>query len=274
VSELPSRVARAADQWRLTLDAPFPDTTASFVARAKRSDGTPCVLKVAFPEGEFFSGIEALRIWSGSGAVEMIESAPEDGALLLEFIEPGGMLADLSKQDDDAATETAAKLMARLWKDPPNDHALLDLKMWFKSLLTYRESHQGSGRFTDPLLRRAEALTTELIDSTHAPKLLHGDLHHFNVLKATREPWLCIDPKGLVGDPCFELAAFLRNPRRMSGSVLGRRLDILCRELGFDRARARDWCFAEAMLNASWDDKRADIEFEAKIAWAELVRRL
>lgn len=271
IGELPTLVARAVDEWKLTLGRPFSDATASFVARATRSDGSPCVLKVAFPEGELFSGIDALRIWSGTGAVQLLESAPEGGALLLELIEPGDMLAERSEYDDDGATENAAKVMARLWKSPPVDNKLLDLTTWFQSLLTYREAHQGSGRFPDLMLRRAEELTTELIASTDSPKVLHGDLHHFNVLRARREPWLCIDPKGLLGDPCFELAAFLRNPHPLPGSVLGRRLDIICRELGLNRSRAREWCFAEAMLNASWDDNRPEAEFHAKVEWAELV---
>ena len=31
--------------------------------------------------------------------------------------------------------------------------------------------------------------------------MLHGDLHHDNVLTADREPWLAIDPHGVLGDP-------------------------------------------------------------------------
>ena len=42
--------------------------------------------------------------------------------------------------------------------------------------------------------------------------LLHGDLHHDNILSATRAPWLIIDAKGLVGDSGYDLGAFLYNP--------------------------------------------------------------
>lgn len=46
---------------------------------------------------------------------------------------------------------------------------------------------------------------------------LHGDLHYDNVLAGTREPWLAIDPKAIVGDPCHEAIAPLWN--RMSELV-------------------------------------------------------
>ena len=51
------------------------------------------------------------------------------------------------------------------------------------------------------------------------PVALHGDMHHFNVLRAGREPWLAIDPKGLAGDPCFDVCQFLRNPEPVPLSV-------------------------------------------------------
>ena len=41
--------------------------------------------------------------------------------------------------------------------------------------------------------------------------VLHGDLHHWNILSSEREPYLIIDPKGYFGDPGYEVGAFLAN---------------------------------------------------------------
>ena len=94
----------------------------------------------------------------------------------------------------------------------------------------------------------------------------HGDLHHGNVLSATREPWLAIDPKGVAGEPAYEPGALLRNPfphllelpdvRRLTS----RRLDILAGALAVDRDRLRAWAFAQAVLSAVWhiEDARDD----------------
>jgi streptomycin 6-kinase len=88
--------------------------------------------------------------------------------------------------------------------------------------------------------------------------LLHGDLHHDNILSATREPWLVIDPKGIVGDPGYDLGAFLYNPwpglleLPDPARVIARRVDQLAEGLGMERARVRAWGIAQAVLSACW----------------------
>jgi streptomycin 6-kinase len=88
--------------------------------------------------------------------------------------------------------------------------------------------------------------------------LLHGDLHQENILSAERQPWLAIDPKGVIGEPAYETGALLCNmlphllqmphPER----VLARRIAQLSAELGLERARIRDWGLAQAVLSAWW----------------------
>ena len=97
---------------------------------------------------------------------------------------------------------------------------------------------------------------------------LHGDMHHFNVLRAVRAEWLAIDPKGLRGDRCFDVCHFFRNPHNPSIATNARRLDIFCSELGLDRERTRAWALVHGVLDALWDfeDGRP---FEAALARAE-----
>ena len=61
-------------------------------------------------------------------------------------------------------------------------------------------------------MRKAESLFAGLLASMDAPVVLHGDLHHFNILSAQRQPWLAIDPKVVPGEPAYETGAFIRNP--------------------------------------------------------------
>jgi streptomycin 6-kinase len=77
--------------------------------------------------------------------------------------------------------------------------------------------------------------------------LLHGELHHENILAAERAPWLAIDPKGVIGEPAYETGALIRN-RLLNLSdlpqairVLTHRVDQLSEELNLDRTRVRDW---------------------------------
>jgi streptomycin 6-kinase len=41
--------------------------------------------------------------------------------------------------------------------------------------------------------------------------LLHGDLHHYNILQNNQNGYTLIDPKGVVGDPIFDIPRFLLN---------------------------------------------------------------
>jgi streptomycin 6-kinase len=106
------------------------------------------------------------------------------------------------------------------------------------------------------LVEQAEVLFAELIASMGKPVLLHGDLHHFNILTAEREPWLAIDPKGIVGEPAYEVGALLRNPNQAIATnpkILARRIDQLSAELTIDRARIIGWGLAQAVLSGWWD---------------------
>lgn len=273
--ELPELVHGVAEQWSLSVGPPFRDLSFSYVAPATRADGTRCALKLGAPSTEFLSEIEALRYWDGDGAVRLLEAEPSAAALLLERVEPGTRLSDLAAVDDDAATHATAEVVRRLWRDPPEEHGLIDLSAWFRSLFRDQRGSEGSrgDQLPEALLTRAQELASHLL-ATSQPVVLHGDLHHFNVLRSEARGWIAIDPKGLVGDRHFDVAAFLRNPKPLPRSTLRRRLDILTAELGLDRQRIRDWCFAEAVLNACWSLEDSDGKLAEKLRWAELVLSL
>ena len=78
--------------------------------------------------------------------------------------------------------------------------------------------------------------------------MLHQDLHGDNVLRATREPWLVIDPKPLAGEREFSLAPIIRDYDfgHSRQCVVGR-LDKLAGALPLDRERARLWALAQTL---------------------------
>jgi streptomycin 6-kinase len=112
------------------------------------------------------------------------------------------------------------------------------------------------------------------------PVLLHGDLHHHSILSAERQPWLALDPKGVVGEPAYEVGAFLRNPlpwlldQPDPRRVMARRLDQLAGDLGFDRARLLSWGLAQAVLSAWWSFWDHRHGWEGGLACAELLAAL
>lgn len=280
---LPSLLARYGARWSLTVGPPFEPLSYNYVAPAVRTDGTPVVLKLGVPNPELVTEIQALRHFDGRGIVRLLAADPEGGALLLERLSPGKPLAALLHDQptlatDERATAVAARVMRQLWRPVPADHPFPTVARWAAGLERLRH-HYGGGTapFPAALVGKAEALFAELIDSMDPPVLLHGDLHHHNILSAGRQPWLALDPKGVVGEPAYEVGALLRNPlpwlldQPDPRRITARRLDQLSAELGFDRARLQGWGFAQAVLAAWWSFEDHGHGWQGFLACAEIL---
>ncbi len=256
LAQLPNLLDDCAQRWALQVGSPF-SLSYNYVAPATDADGRAVVLKICFPEHEFHSEIAALQLYAGRGVAQLLDFDQAKGVLLLERCAPGDMLAEL--EDDEAATTIAAGIMQQLWQPAPTDHSFPTVAEWAEALPQHRARFAGgTGPLPQSLFVQAEGLLQELLAANEAPMLLHGDLHHYNILRAQRQPWLAIDPKGLVGDPAYELGAFLYNPVHTLGSqhnldaLLQRRVDQLAAHLGFTRERVRGWGIVQAVLSACW----------------------
>jgi streptomycin 6-kinase len=280
LAALPGKLDQLAQQWSLMLGPHFPGLSYNYVAPATRADGTACVLKVGRRwDGELLTEIEALRLWNGDGAARLLEAEPESGALLIERLQPGTDLAEVAARDDDEATHIAANLLRHLWRPAPPGHKLRTLRSWFGSFDRNREALlRGDRGFPAPLFERADALLAELTASTPVEAILHGDHHHYNILTSLRPgettpQWRAIDPKGLAGDPTFDICQFLFNPFEFdeSPTAINRRLDVFTSELGLNPTRTRQWCFLWAILQASWDfEDNDDAGVQENLARADL----
>lgn len=278
LNRLPSIIADCAERWSLTVMPPFEPLSYNYVAPVVRADGTDTVLKVGVPNAELLTEVEALWLFDGHGIVRLLEADADWGVLLLERLKPGTPLSSLS--DDKQATSVATQVMRQLWKPVPSEHPFPTVGKWATGLERMRERFGGTGPLPSRLVEAAERLFAELISSMAEPVLLHGDLHHQNVLAAERQPWLALDPKGVVGEPAYEVGALLRNPmpqlltESQPRRLLGRRADQLAEELGFDRERLVGWGLAQAVLAAWWSYEDHGHGWESWIACAEILAAL
>jgi streptomycin 6-kinase len=279
LERIPEILATYARRWDLTVGATVEPLTYNYLAHAIRADGTPTILKICSPGGEFALQTEALHLFDGQGAVRLLASEAGDEVMLLECAEPGTMLSTLD--DDDQATTIAISVMRRLWRPVPAVHRFPSVSDWGRGFQRMRERFGGgSGPFPGALTDRAEALFGELAASMDTPVLLHGDFHHDNALAAQREPWLVIDPKGVVGEPAYETATFMLNnlSELLTGAetqqVLRRRIAQLSEGLGIDRQRIHGWALSFALLSAWWSVEDLGRDWEGKIALAEHLTSL
>ncbi|GAA3384786.1 aminoglycoside phosphotransferase family protein [Cryptosporangium minutisporangium] len=138
------------------------------------------------------------------------------------------------------------------------DSGLPDVRQQREAFPRYLQTFGDDGPLPRALVERADRLFTELCDSATRRVVLHGDLHHDNVLRAERAPWLAIDPHGVVGDPGYDAGALLYNPdpdRRDEAllALVPARVEQLADGLGEPIERITAWGFAVAMLSEVWD---------------------
>ncbi|MEJ7810892.1 MAG: aminoglycoside phosphotransferase family protein [Gemmatimonadaceae bacterium] len=275
--DLPMLLAECERRWSVTIAPPFEKLSYNYVAPALCADGARVVLKAGLPNRELTSEIAALRLYDGRGCVRVLDADADVGVLLLERAEPGTSLATVAVHDDAAATSAAAAVMRRLWRPAPRNHSFPHVAGWADGLRRLRQRFDGgTGPLPRELVEKAEALFAELIPSMSALVVLHGDLHHDNILIGAREPWLAIDPKGIIGEPAYEVGALLRNPEWLkrapnARALLAWRVDQLASELGLDRARVRGWGVAQAVLSAWWSIEDEGAGWEWAIRCAELL---
>jgi streptomycin 6-kinase len=254
--DLPARVAWAAERWGLSHLRPVPELSYNFVAFANRGLEN-VVLKVGVPHDELLSEIAALEFYAGQEAARLLESEASEGIFLIERLQPGTMLATM--EDDEAATSIAAGLMHQLWRPAPEQRGqFILLRNWFDGFNRLRLQFDGNtGPLPPEWVERAEGIVKTFFAERQPDVLLHGDLHHYNIL-ASGQGWKVIDPKGVIGPAEYEIGPLMINPwgRVLNGEKphqrAARRLAILSERLGVERRRLCDWAIAHAVLSAWW----------------------
>lgn len=241
-----------AKQWNVRVEKTF-ETDTSVLAFGLRG-ASPVVLKLTKHTGDEWHSGDMLRAFAGDGMVKVYESEP--GAVLLERFVPGNdLVAVVSEGNDEQATRILAEVIGQMANHAPPS-GCPTVHDWARGFERYLKT--GDQRVPVALVQEAADLYRKLATSASRTMLLHGDLHHYNVLYDEQRGWAAIDPKGVVGELEYEVGAILRNPMELpdfftSPEVIERRLQILTGTLQLNYKRALEWSFAQAVLSAIWD---------------------
>jgi len=246
-----SRLDQLARGWGVSVLDRFA-TASSLIATGQR-DTQPVVLKVVARDGDEWHAGDVLDAFDGAGVVRVVDRA--DGVLLLERAMPGTPLVDLVLDGRDAeATDIIADVLGRM-TPRGSSRRFPTVQDWGRSFDRYVAS--GDHRIPGPLVAHAHHLYVELAASQIEPRLLHGDLHHYNILYDASRGWLATDPKGVVGEVEYELGAALRNPYQRPDlfavpSVVRARIERFSARPKLNSARVLAWAFSQAVLSAIW----------------------
>ncbi|HDN04836.1 MAG TPA: hypothetical protein ENF27_02745 [Chloroflexi bacterium] len=256
LNSLPELQEKLVQRWSMSNIQPIQDLSYNYLAFASIPKYGSVVLKLGVPHQELETEIQALQEFNGNGIVRLLKADSSQGALLLERILPGDNL--LSIQDDHESTRIAARLMAKIWKPAPSKFAFPSAGDWCQGFQGYLENNPDNGPLPADLVNDAANLAKELLSTSQNKLLLHGDLHHMNILLGENENWVAIDPKGVVGEAAFEVGALMLNPVPNLvhwpdlEEVQEHRLTILAEELRIEQEQLASWSFVRAVLSAVW----------------------
>jgi streptomycin 6-kinase len=270
IQDLSSRIKHLSSLWNFHLLHSMPSLTYNYVGLVKiNSTGKTAVIKMS-PDGANIANEVRWLSCMESVAPKIYESDQGLSAFLMENLKPGSSLKKyLQQDDDDSATKIICQIIRKLQLQQQTDlnfRHLSELSDGFSTL---------KGHFDLKLLSKAEGLFKDLTSDRSQDVVLHGDLHHDNIL-LSENGWKVIDPHGYIGDPASEVGSMVRNffdylPKNESVSkAVARRLHIMADELPFDPQRIKAWALCMTTLSAAWTHedhgKVKDIDIEIAVA--------
>lgn len=248
LDSLPEITARIAEEHNLSDLTPVNNMTFNYVASGYQNDN-PIILKIGMNSKALTKESSCLKAFAKHAVAEVI--ADDTNMIIMQRAVPGSTLKDHFPDNDIDATKILCAKLKELHKASiPESHNFYHLSELFKTLDQKLD-------IPDEILSKAKHLKDDLLKSTTKKVLLHGDLHHDNILK-NGDNWLVIDPKGFIGDPAFEPAAYLCNPipellqENQPREIIENRINICSAELDIDFRRIAGWLYAKSVLCWAW----------------------
>lgn len=244
--ELPSRVQYIADEWSLSNIIPYDNLSYNYVACAKQNK-KDVVLKLGLDYSGLQREADALKVYNGKGSIRIYGRREE--ALLLERCIPGESLKHICMLQSDIYTSVAS-IIPLLHSAPVNSACFPSLESWTTQIYKTWD-------IPDTYCMQARNIHAHLLQTTTLHVLLHGDLHYDNILQH-RSGWVAIDPKGIVGDPAYEIsvtiistAASLQDKTDIKKLIL-RDIVSYAYLLKMDPKRIAQWSFVHVVIAWIW----------------------
>lgn len=245
INDLPSQLMLLEAKWNLRFLKIMPDLSYHFVGLVEvKSTGEYAIIKIAPVSKDISIEAKWLHCFT-KGVPKVYWYDEEQYALLMEYLTPGNSLKTIVRAgNDDLATRIICHSIRDLQSNQQKQIPLPHISELGKNLPLLK------GHLDPRLLSKAESWFSDLTHDRSKDVILHGDLHHDNIL-SSGSTWKVIDPKGYIGDPAFEAGALIYNPRdcfpndRSILQVVKRRLKILAEELPFDAEKIKPRHFAK-----------------------------
>ena len=264
-----NQIKGAAERWGLNRCEEIYLHPTKAVLSAESERFGPVILKIDRNISRLKSEHRMLTGLSGRHSCRVYAYDENAGLLLEERIFPGTVLRR------EASLETRIKIFSRIFREihmPAGEgETYLD---WLEGICDYSRRNSVD-REVSELAVRARGICAEVFGKYPDRVLLHGDLHHDNLLSRDDGSYAMIDPKGVMGPAILDLPRFILNELDTEHTCPHREhirevIRLLGGQTGYPQADIGKLFFMETVLENIWrledGDEMVREELEAAAA--------
>jgi streptomycin 6-kinase len=268
-----------ADKWNLTSFQFIPSYSANLVFKCYSESLRCVVLKIGNPSSrEIITEFNTLREYNGRRFCKVFSSDIESGVILEECIHPGNTLRNEGSLDK--RLTVFSSLYKGLHIKPIKAEIYPTYIEWVCRITEYMSKRQDCKELYLHMKKARDICIS--VSSLYSKKmLLHGDFHHNNILLGSDGEYKIIDPKGVIGDPVFDVPRFILNEfgDEITTELYKKINDIICileKELNIPNCILRQCLYVETAMGICWcvEDGSSPEEYERLInivAFAETI---
>lgn len=251
IKGLPNFIDEIVTKYNIVDLSPVNNMTFNYVASGN-IDNVPIILKYGMDKASLKKESTCIKAFSDHGGVRhFIE---DDNLIIMEKAMPGSTLKYCFPNDDDQAIKIMCDLIHKLHTASiPKENSFYYLKDLFQ---VFDEPNTLSSE----ILSKSQGLREKLLSNNHQQVLLHGDLHHDNILKNGND-YVAIDPKGFIGEPLFDVAAFIINPmpdliKNINvKNIIINRISLCASLLDVSKQDISDWVYIKSVICLLWSQQ-------------------
>ncbi len=249
IDELDVNLSELTEKWQLT-NLNMMALSYNLVCEAHSSLYGEVVLKLCLPGFEYKTELHALEELNHKYMVELITHDENRRALLLKNLKPGETLWTVPYKE-------RLKIAAPIINEMPRaiyKNIFPTVIGFVEKMIKYIKERYPTHEILSHLIYLHDKFDT-LNVSKNPISLLHGDLHHWNILLS--EKWMVIDPKGVIGYKSLEVGRYMNNQIQEDGidqlQCMADMVDVFSTELGLSKDIIRLSFYADMVLSTSWN---------------------
>jgi streptomycin 6-kinase len=268
-----------ADKWILSSFQFIPSYSANLVFICNSENFGNVVLKIGNSSfGEIFSEFNTLCQYNGGRFCRVFDADIENGIILEECVQPGNPLRDESSLDK--RLNVFCSLYNGLHITPAKAEIYPTYTEWVGRVTEYMSKRQDYKELY-LYMKKAKDICSSVSTLYSQKMLLHGDFHHDNILLGNDGEYIMIDPKGVIGDPVFDVPRFILNEfgDEITTELYKKINDIICileKNLNIPSDILKQCLYVETAMGICWSVKDGSTPEEypsliKNVAFAETI---